>query len=97
VGATVPDLISWEWSKANRGGKARLDYTQNASIKTLVAPYSVRPRDGAPISMPIAWSELDDKDLRSDRWTVRNAIGRLEKTGDLFAGAQTESQDLPSL
>ena len=97
VGSTVPDLISWEWSKANRGGKARLDYTQNASIKTLVAPYSVRPKDGAPVSMPIAWSELDDPALRSDRWTVRNAIDRLEQTGDLFAGAQTESQDLPAL
>ena len=48
VGSTVPDLISWEWSTKNRGGKARLDYTQNASIKTLVAPYSVRPAAGGP-------------------------------------------------
>ena len=43
VGATVPDLVSWEWAKGARKGRARLDYTQNASIKTLVAPYSVRP------------------------------------------------------
>ena len=43
VGATVPDLISWEWAKEARKGRARLDYTQNASIKTLVAPYAVRP------------------------------------------------------
>ena len=46
VGSTVPDLISWEWAKAARKGRARLDYTQNASIKTLVAPYSVRPAAG---------------------------------------------------
>ena len=38
-----PDLISWEWATKARKGRARLDYTQNASIKTLVAPYSVRP------------------------------------------------------
>ena len=38
--AIVPDLVSWEWSVANRKGLARLDYTQNASIKTLVAPYA---------------------------------------------------------
>ena len=43
IGATVPDLVSWEWAKAERGGRARLDYTQNAPIKTLVAPYAVRP------------------------------------------------------
>ena len=63
--------MSWEWSKSERGGRARLDYTQNASIKTLVAPYAVRPRPGAPVSAPIRWEELDDPDLRPDRWTIR--------------------------
>ena len=69
VGSTVPDLISWEWSKEARQGRARLDYTQNASIKTLVAPYSVRPAPGAPVSAPITWDELDDPALRPNRWT----------------------------
>ena len=41
VGATVPELVSWEWTKDRRGGRARLDYTQNAVNKTLVAPCSV--------------------------------------------------------
>ncbi len=48
VGATVPDLVSWEWAKRARRGKARLDYTQNAINKTLVAPYSPRPAAGCP-------------------------------------------------
>ncbi|HJP88883.1 MAG TPA: DNA ligase D [Candidatus Limnocylindrales bacterium] len=97
VGATVPNLVSWEWSKANRGGKARLDYTQNTYIKTLVAPYAVRPADGAPVSTPITWDELDDPDLRPDRWTVRTVLERVEQVGDLFAGAQTDLQELPQL
>jgi bifunctional non-homologous end joining protein LigD len=97
VGATVPDLVSWEWAKDRRGGKARLDYTQNASIKTLVAPYAVRPADGAPVSTPIAWDELDDPGLRSDRWTIRTVIERVERLGDLFAPAQTDAQELPAL
>jgi bifunctional non-homologous end joining protein LigD len=97
VGQIVPDLVSWEWSVANRRGLARLDYTQNASIKTLVAPYAVRPAPGAPVSAPIAWDELDDPDLRPDRWTVRTLIERVAKVGDLFAGALTDRQTLPKL
>jgi bifunctional non-homologous end joining protein LigD len=97
VGASVPDLVSWEWSKADRKGRARLDYTQNASIKTLVAPYAVRPAAGAPVSAPIAWDELDDPDLRADRWTIRDVVERVEQVGDLFAGAQTDPQELPPL
>ena len=95
VGSTVPDLISWEWAKAARKGRARLDYTQNASIKTLVAPYSVRPAPGAPVSTPISWEELDDPEIRPDRWTIRNLPERIEKVGDLFAPAQTDAQELP--
>ena len=72
VGATVPELVSWEWTKDRRGGRARLDYTQNIVNKTLVAPWSVRPRPGAPVSVPITWDELDDPDLAPDRWTVRD-------------------------
>jgi bifunctional non-homologous end joining protein LigD len=97
VGAIAPELVSWEWSKAARKGRARLDYTQNASIKTLVAPYSVRPAAGAPVSAPIAWDELDDPDLRPDRWTVRTIVERVAERGDLFAPAQTDAQELPEV
>jgi bifunctional non-homologous end joining protein LigD len=97
VGAIVPDLVSWEWSKGARKGRARLDYTQNASIKTLVAPYSVRPAPGAPVSAPITWDELDDPELRPDRWTIRTIVERVAERGDLFAGAQTDAQDLPEV
>ena len=79
------------------GGRARLDYTQNSPIKTLVAPYAVRPHPGAPVSMPITWDELDDPDLRSNRWTIRDAVRRVAEHGDLFAAAQTLQQDLPRL
>ncbi len=95
VGSTVPELVSWEWAKEARKGRARLDYTQNASIKTLVAPYAVRPAAGAPVSAPIAWDELDDADLRPDRWTIRTILDRVAEGGDLFAAAQTDLQELP--
>jgi bifunctional non-homologous end joining protein LigD len=97
VGSTVPELISWEWSVRDRRGRARLDYTQNASNKTLVAPYSVRPVGTAPVSAPIRWDELDDPELRPDRWTMLTMPARLAEQGDLFAGALQQDQVLPSL
>jgi bifunctional non-homologous end joining protein LigD len=97
IGQTVPDLVSWAWSKRDRRGRARLDYTQNAPIRTLVAPYSTRPAPGAPVSAPITWEEMDDPELAPDRWTLRTLPARLADVGDLFAPAVTLVQDLPPL
>jgi bifunctional non-homologous end joining protein LigD len=97
VGATLPDLVSWEWEKTSRRGKARLDYTQNAVNKTLVAPYAVRPVAAASVSAPIAWDELDDPELAPGRWDLRSVFDRLRTVGDLFAGILELEQDLPPL
>ncbi len=97
IGRLMPELVSWEWTKRDRRGLARLDYTQNAVNKTLVAPYSARPAAGAPVSVPIEWEELEDPGLRPDRWTIRTVGDRLVKVGDLFAPAQDLEQELPAL
>ncbi len=97
VERVVPELVSDEWEKQARGGLARLDYTQNAINKTLVAPYSVRAAAGAPVSMPIRWDELDDPALRSDRWTITTALDRLAEEGDLAAPMLTDRQHLTAL
>ena len=97
VGGAVPDLVSWEWSKDRRDGRARLDYTQNWRNRTLVGPYSPRPAAGLPVSAPIAWDELDDPDLRPDRWTIRTILPRIAERGDLFAPALGPGQELPRL
>ncbi len=97
VGKVLPDLVSWKWEVSSRKGRARLDYTQNAVNKTLVAPYSPRPAPGAPVSAPIEWAELDDPDLRPDRWTIRTVLDRLAEKGDLFHPVLTTEQDLPEL
>jgi bifunctional non-homologous end joining protein LigD len=97
VGAVVPELVSWKWEVRSRGGKARLDYTQNAINKTLVAPYSPRAAAGAPVSVPITWDELDDPALRPDGFTIRTVLDRVEEHGDLFAGVLDQTQRLPRL
>jgi bifunctional non-homologous end joining protein LigD len=95
IGRTVPELVSWEWTKADRKGLARLDYTQNAINKTLIAPFSTRPSAGAPVSVPIEWDELDDDSLRPDRWTARSVFDRLAEKGDPLRSLVGLQQSLP--
>ena len=97
VGEVVPELVSWKWELRDRSGHARLDYTQNAGHKTLVAPYSPRPSAGAPVSAPIDWDELGDPSLRPDGFTIRNIFGRLAERGDLFRPVLDSPQVLPPI
>jgi len=97
IGNTVPELVSWEWHKDRRKGLARLDYTQNAINKTLITPFSTRPAPGAPVSVPIRWDELDDDDLRPDRWTVRTVFDRIAEGGDPLRELIGRPQKLPAL
>jgi bifunctional non-homologous end joining protein LigD len=97
IGQVVPELVSWKWEVKARGGLARLDYTQNAINKTLVAPYSPRPATGAPVSVPISWDELEDPDVRPDRWTIRTVLDRLATHGDPFRALLGAAQELPEL
>jgi bifunctional non-homologous end joining protein LigD len=97
IGTVVPELISWKWDVRSRAGLARLDYTQNVSNKTLVAPYSPRAAPGAPVSAPISWEELDDPALRPDGFTIRTMPERLAARGDLFRTVQGPGQQLPVL
>ena len=97
IGQMVPEIVSWKWHKNDRGGLARLDYTQNAINRTLVAPYSMRPATGGPVSVPIEWDELDDPELRSDRWTIRDVHARLVDIGDPFLAIFGAEQELPDL
>jgi bifunctional non-homologous end joining protein LigD len=95
VGRVVPDLVSWKWGVRERGGLARLDFTQNAVNKTLVAPYSPRAAAGAPVSVPIEWDELDDETLRPDGFTIRTVLSRLAERGDPFRPVARSDQRLP--
>ena len=97
VGAVVPELVSWKWQVSDRSGLARLDYTQNAINKTLIAPYSPRPAPGAPVSAPIDWDELDDPALQPDAVTIHTVLDRIRDKGDLFRDVVDGSQRLPTL
>ncbi|MGQ0678854.1 MAG: non-homologous end-joining DNA ligase [Actinomycetota bacterium] len=88
-----PERVSMEASKAKRAGKVYVDVGQNAKGQTLVAPYSVRPYPGAPVSTPLAWSELDGE-FYPEQFRIATLFERIEKVGDLFADALRIKQDL---
>lgn len=97
IAELMPDKVTEIWEVKRRTGKIRIDYTQNVINKTLAGPYSVRPAIRAPVSTPIAWTELDDPRLRPDRWTIKTLGDRLLEVGDLFHDALTIRQRLPDL
>jgi bifunctional non-homologous end joining protein LigD len=49
------------------------------------------------VSVPIQWDELDDPDLRPDRWTIRTVFGRLAEAGDPLRPLIGLQQHLPAL
>jgi bifunctional non-homologous end joining protein LigD len=78
-----PDLTSLERSPSKRQEKVYLDYLQNNFGQTIVAPYSIRPLPGAPVSTPLKWSEVK-AGLNPIDFTIKNAPKRFKKVGDLF-------------
>lgn len=85
VHAELPDTTSLERSPKKRQKRVYLDYLQNRRGQTIASAYSVRPRKGAPVSVPIKREELNGK-LRSDLCDIRSVFDRLEKVGDVWKG-----------
>jgi bifunctional non-homologous end joining protein LigD len=81
-----------EWSVERRRGKVFLDHNQNTRGKTLAAPYSPRALAGAPVSMPVRWSELGQ--IRPLQFTLRSAGQRLAARGDLWRAILMDKADL---
>ena len=81
--AANPDDLTMEWDKPKRRGKVFIDHNRNASGQTIASVYSVRPRPGAPVSVPLRWDEVAR--LRNGDVTIANLWERLQRHGDLFA------------
>jgi bifunctional non-homologous end joining protein LigD len=96
VADALPKIATVERMKAKRGGRLYVDFLQNGEGKTVVSPYTLRAKDGAPVSTPVSWSEVTKK-LDPSRFTLRTVRARLEKHGDLFAPVLTTEQAIPKV
>jgi len=95
VSNEVP-FMTVERAIASRRGRLYLDCMQNGYGKTMVAPYSLRAIDGAPVSAPLKWEEITKK-LDPLKFNLRTMPERLAKMGDLFAKVFEEQATLPDL
>jgi len=84
-----------ERSKRKRGaGMIYVDHMQNARGKSVVAPYSVRPKPGATVSAPLEWKEVERGKVKTADFHIRNMLKRLERKGDLFDPVLKQKQRL---
>jgi DNA ligase D len=90
-----PDLITDQWWKELRQGKVFVDFNQNAPHKNVFGAWGVRARQGAQVSMPIAWDELLEID--PDALTMQTAPDKLAADGDPWADMDDEPQEIEPL
>ena len=92
LAAANPDDVTMAWDVPKRRGRVFIDHNRNAFGQTIASVYSVRPRPGAPVSLPLRWDEVPE--IRNGDYTIENVWDRLRVTGDVFAGALRTPQTL---
>lgn len=89
----LPEFTSMERQIKNRDGKMYLDFLQNRPGATIACPYSLRPKIGATVSMPLHWEEVK-KGLAMKDFNISNAIARIKSEGDIFKGSLQKGIDM---
>ncbi|WP_053205315.1 non-homologous end-joining DNA ligase [Jiangella muralis] len=97
-----PKLVISRMERAARGGKVFIDWSQNNSAKTTIAPYSVRGRARPTVSTPVTWDEVE-AGARSTatkrlplQFDIDDVLARLADDGDLLAPMLDEAHVLPT-
>jgi bifunctional non-homologous end joining protein LigD len=89
------EVATVERSKRKRGARMiYVDHMQNARGKSVVAPYSVRPKPGATVSAPLEWREVERRKIKTADFDIKNMPRRAESKGDLFRPVLKKSQSL---
>jgi bifunctional non-homologous end joining protein LigD len=90
----APEALTQEFSKADRGGKIYVDTGRNGYSATFAAPYTVRAKNGAPVSAPCTWNEVERGEVDPGTFTVQNMPERIKEVGDLWADMKRRARSL---
>ncbi|WP_127480048.1 non-homologous end-joining DNA ligase [Nocardioides pantholopis] len=83
-----PTLVTATMTKARRGGKVFLDWSQNSGSKTTISPYSLRGKERPFVATPVTWAEVEagaEDELGLDQFRFEEVLERVADQGDLFA------------
>lgn len=89
----LPEFTSIERAVKDRKGKMYIDFLQNRPHATISCAYSLRPKPGAPVSMPLHWDEVK-KGLKITDFNIFNAVDRIKSEGDIFKPVLGKGIDL---
>ena len=89
-----PKQVTIETSKKDREDRLFVDWMRNSPGQTAVAPYGVRARPGAPVAMPLDWSEVESKRLDPRAWSIKSAIPRVMDEPDPWRGWKRRARSL---
>ena len=88
----LPDLVTTSWWKEERGERIFVDFNQACRDRTIASAYSPRPLPGAPVSMPVTWTELTT--VSPGDFTILTVPDVLEDRGDAWADIDAEVGDV---
>jgi DNA ligase D len=91
----LPDQVTANWWKEERGERIFIDYNQNARDRTIASAYSIRPKPGAPVSAPLEWDELER--VAPEDFTVSSMPARFAQVGDRHAAINDVAHSLQPL
>lgn len=89
-----PEQVTMRWPVEERRGRVFIDHNMNRRAASLAAPYSVRPRSGAPVSTPLRWNEVEEGLVRPEMFRIDTIFGRLAECGEIFSPVTSSGQDL---
>src|SRR6202011_582506 len=90
-----PEHLTTEFTTQKREGRLFLDVKRNAYAQTAAAPYAVRAKAGAPVALPVDWSEVESPRLRPDGVGIRDVAAWLKGRDDPLKLMERSQKPLP--
>ena len=92
--SAIPQHLTQEFTKVDRGGRIFVDTGRNGYSATFAAAYAVRARPGAPVSAPCTWEEIERGEVGPRTFTLRTMADRVAAVGDLWSDMDGHKKSL---